>query len=180
MTYLTSLKEIGVKATVLASSLALVACGGGGGGYYGDDNKNTGGTGGGTDGNGSTTDPKKVVESLGVTLQSADAKPIEVVYDNSKILVSVQALNSDKGGVAAKLINLSIADSENLGVTSKSSQVTTGDDGLAVFELNIPAMNAASGKVQLTAIVDGTTIKQTYTLNIKKTSFISKKVLTKY
>jgi hypothetical protein len=172
MTYLTSLKEIGVKATVLASSLALVACGGGGGGYYGDDNKNTGGTGGGTDGNGSTTDSKKVVESLGLTLQSADAKPIEVVYDNSKILVSVQALNSDKGGVAAKLINLSIADSENLGVTSKSSQVTTGDDGLAVFELNIPAMNAASGKVQLTAIVDGTTIKQTYTLNIKKTSTI--------
>lgn len=108
------------------------------------------------------------MESLGLTLQSADAKPIEVVYDNSKILVSVQALNSDKGGVAAKLINLSIADSENLGVTSKSSQVTTGDDGLAVFELNIPAMNAASGKVQLTAIVDGTTIKQTYTLNIKK------------
>ncbi|MBJ8421794.1 MULTISPECIES: hypothetical protein [Acinetobacter] len=172
MTYLTSLKEIGVKATVLASSLALVACGGGGGGYYGDDNKNTGGTGGGTNGNGSTTDPKKVVESLGLSLQSSEAKPIEVAYDNSKILVSVQALNSDKGGVAAKLINLSIADSENLGVTSKSSQVTTGDDGLAVFELNIPAMNAASGKVQLTATVDGTTIKQIYTLNIKKTSTI--------
>ncbi|MFW1957550.1 hypothetical protein ACG91D_18560 [Acinetobacter guillouiae] len=171
MIYLTKFKELGVKATVLASSLALVACGGGGGGYYGDD-KNNGGTGTGNGGNGSTTDTKKVVESLGLTLQSADAKPIEVVYDNSKILVSVQALNSDKGGVAAKLINLSIADSENLGVTSKSSQVTTGDDGLAVFELNIPAMNAASGKVQLTAIVDGTTIKQTYTLNIKKTSTI--------
>lgn len=172
MTYLTSLKEIGVKATVLASSLALVACGGGGGGYYGDDNKNTGGNGNGNNGNGSTTDSKKVVESLGLTLQSADAKPIDVAYDNSKILVSVQALNSDKGGVAAKLINLSIADSKNLGVTSKSSQVTTGDDGLAVFELNIPTINAESGSVQLTAIVDGTTIKQVYTLNIKKTSTI--------
>lgn len=171
MIYLTKFKELGVKATVLASSLALVACGGGGGGYYGDD-KNSGGTGTGNGGNGSTTDTKKVVESLGLTLQDAEAKPIEVAYDNSKVLISVQALNSDKGGVAAKLVNLSIADSEKLGVTSKTSQVTTGDDGIAVFELNIPTLNANSGKVQLTATVDGTTIKQVYTLNIKKTSTI--------
>ncbi|MDI1222232.1 MULTISPECIES: Ig-like domain-containing protein [Acinetobacter] len=171
MIYLTKFKELGVKATVLASSLALVACGGGGGGYYGDD-KNNGGTGTGNGGNGSTTDTKKVVESLGLSLQDAEAKPIDVAYDNSKVLISVQALNSDKGGVAAKLVNLSIADSEKLGVTSKSSQVTTGDDGVAVFELNIPTLNANSGKVQLTATVDGTTIKQVYTLNIKKTSTI--------
>ena len=171
MIYLTKFKELGVKATVLASSLALVACGGGGGGYYGDD-KNSGGTGTGNGGNGSTTDTKKVVESLGLTLQDAEAKPIEVAYDNSKVLISVQALNSDKGGVAAKLVNLSIADNEKLGVTSKTSQVTTGDDGVAVFELNIPTLNANSGKVQLTATVDGTTIKQVYTLNIKKTSTI--------
>ncbi|MDN6081219.1 MAG: Ig-like domain-containing protein, partial [Leuconostoc sp.] len=142
-----------------------------GGGYYGDD-KNSGGTGTGNGGNGSTTDTKKVVESLGLTLQDAEAKPIEVAYDNSKVLISVQALNSDKGGVAAKLVNLSIADNEKLGVTSKTSQVTTGDDGVAVFELNIPTLNANSGKVQLTATVDGTTIKQVYTLNIKKTSTI--------
>jgi len=172
MIYLTKFKELGVKATVLASSLALVACGGGGGGgYYGDD-KNNGGTGTGNGGNGSTTDTKKVVESLGLSLQDAEAKPIDVAYDNSKVLISVQALNSDKGGVAAKLVNLSITDSEKLGVTSKSSQVTTGDDGVAVFELNIPTLNANSGKVQLTATVDGTTIKQVYTLNIKKTSTI--------
>ena len=147
-----------------------MACGGGGGGYY-DDNKNTGGSTG-NGGNGSTTDTKKVVESLGLSLQDAEAKPIDVAYDNSKVLISVQALNSDKGGVAAKLVNLSIADSEKLGVTSKSSQVTTADDGVAVFELNIPTLNANSGKVQLTATVDGTTIKQVYTLNIKKTSTI--------
>lgn len=172
MIYLTKFKELGVKATVLASSLALVACGGGGGGgYYGDD-KNNGGTGTGNGDNGSTTDTKKVVESLGLSLQDAEAKPIDVAYDNSKVLISVQALNSDKGGVAAKLVNLSITDSEKLGVTSKSSQVTTGDDGVAVFELNIPTLNANSGKVQLTATVDGTTIKQVYTLNIKKTSTI--------
>ena len=165
----TILKKIGVNFTVLASSIALAACGGGGGGYYGDNN--TGGNTGNGE-NGSTTDTKKVVESLVVTQQDADAKPIQIAYDNSKVFISVQALNSDKGGVAAKLVNLSIVDSEKLGVTSKSSQVTTGDDGLAVFELNIPALNADSGKVQLTATVDGTTIKQVYTLNIKKTSTI--------
>ncbi len=170
MTYLLNLKEFGVKATVLASSLALVACGGGGGGYYGDGNKDN--TGNENNGNTSTTDPKQVVQSLGVSLQDADSKPIDVAYDNSKVLVAVQALNSDKGGVASKSVSLSISDSDNIGVTSKTSQVTTGDDGISVFELTIPTLNASSGKVLLTATVDGTTIKQVYTLNIKKTSTI--------
>lgn len=170
MTYLFNLKKIGVKSTVLASSLALVACGGGGG-YY-DDNKKPDGGSTGTDGNGSTTDTKKTVESLGLALQNAEEKPIDVAYDNSKVFISIQALNSDKGGVAAKLVNLSITDNEKLGVTSKTSQVTTGDNGFAVFEVNIPTLNTSSGKVQLTATVDGTTIKQVYTLNIKKTSTV--------
>ena len=35
MTYFINLKKLGVKSTVLASSIALVACGGGGSdGYY--------------------------------------------------------------------------------------------------------------------------------------------------
>ena len=45
MSYLVNLKKIGAKATVLASSLALVACGGGGGGYYGDENSSSANTG---------------------------------------------------------------------------------------------------------------------------------------
>ena len=167
MTYLTNLKKLGVKSTVLVSSMALVACGGGGSdGYFGDQNNNN------TGGNGSTTDTKTVVESLNLSLQDANAKPIGIASDNSKVLIAVQALNSDKGGVAAKLVNLSIADSDKLGVTSKTSQVTTGDDGFAVFEVSIPTLNSDSGKVQLTVNVDGTTIKQVYTLNIKKTSTI--------
>lgn len=170
MKYLTNLKKLGVKSTVLVSSVALVACGGGGSdGYFGDQNNNNNNN---TGGNGSTTDTKTVVESLNLSLQDANAKPIEIASDNSKVLIAVQALNSDKGGVAAKLVNLSIADSDKLGVTSKTSQVTTGDDGFAVFELSIPTLNSDSGKVQLTVNVDGTTIKQVYTLNIKKTSTI--------
>lgn len=172
MTYLTNLKKLGVKSTVLASSVALVACGGGGSdGYFGDQNNNNNNNNN-TGGNGSTTDTKTVVESLNLSLQDANAKPIGIASDNSKVLIAVQALNSDKGGVAAKLVNLSIADSDKLGVTSKTSQVTTGDDGFAVFEVSIPTLNSDSGKVQLTVNVDGTTIKQVYTLNIKKTSTI--------
>lgn len=166
---MTYFKKLGAQVTVLASSIALVACGGGGGGYYDDQNSNNNNN---TGGNGSTTDTKTVVESLNLSLQDANAKPIEIASDNSKILIAVQALNSDKGGVAAKLVNLSIADSDKLGVTSKTSQVTTGEDGIAVFEVNIPTLNTDSGKVQLTVNVDGTTIKQVYTLNIKKTSTI--------
>ena len=172
MTYLTNLKKLGVKSTVLVSSVALVACGGGGSdGYFGDQNNNNNNNNN-TGGNGSTTDTKTVVESLNLSLQDANAKPIGIASDNSKVLIAVQALNSDKGGVAAKLVNLSIADSDKLGVTSKTSQVTTGDDGFAVFEVSIPTLNSDSGKVQLTVNVDGTTIKQVYTLNIKKTSTI--------
>lgn len=166
---MTYFKKLGAQVTVLASSIALVACGGGGGGYYDDQNSNNNNN---TGGNGSTTDTKTVVESLNLSLQDANAKPIEIASDNSKVLIAVQALNSDKGGVAAKLVNLSIADSDKLGVTSKTSQVTTGADGFAVFEVNVPTLNADSGKVQLTVNVDGTTIKQVYTLNIKKTSTI--------
>lgn len=166
---MTYFKKLGAQVTVLASSIALVACGGGGGGYYDDQNSNNNNN---TGGNGSTTDTKTVVESLNLSLQDANAKPIEIASDNSKVLIAVQALNSDKGGVAAKLVNLSIADSDKLGVTSKTSQVTTGEDGIAVFEVNIPTLNTDSGKVQLTVNVDGTTIKQVYTLNIKKTSTI--------
>lgn len=174
MNYLANLRKIGVKSTVLASSVALVACGGGGGGYY-EDNKNSSGqnSGGGTTGqNGSTTDTKNVIESLGLSLKNSESQPIDSAYDNSKVFVSIQALNSDKGGVANQVVNLAITDAENLGLTSKTSQVTTGDDGFAVFEVNIPTLNASNGKVLLTATVNGTTIKQVYTLNIKKTSTI--------
>lgn len=161
-------KQIGIKFTAISLAVFLASCGGGGGGYYGDDTDNSNNSGG----NDSTTNTKTIVESLGLSLQDAEAKNIEIAHDNTKVLIPVQALNSDKGGVTGKSIILSIVDADKLGVTSKTSQVTTGDDGFAVFELNIPTLTVATGKVQLTATVDGTTIKQVYTLNIKKASVI--------
>lgn len=160
--------QLGLKLSAISLAVFLASCGGGGGGYYGDDTDNANNSGG----NNSTTDIKTIVESLGFSLQDAEAKTIEIAQDNTKVLIPIQALNSDKGGIAGKIINLSISDTEKLGVTSKTSRVTTGDDGFAVFEVNVPTITASSGKVQLTATVDGTTIKQVYTLNIQKASVI--------
>lgn len=163
------IKKIGVNSTVLLTSLSLVACGGGGG-YYGDSTtpENPGTEGG----NQSETDTSKVPNSLSVALQSADGKALSIVQDNSQIQVAVKVLNSDKGGVSGKDIRLSITDSDKIGVESTNSKVTSDENGVATFTLNIPALQTATGKVQLVAMVDGTTVSMPYTLNIKKTSTI--------
>ena len=173
MSYLVNLKKIGAKATVLTSSIALVACGGGGGGYYDDKNSNSGNTG--NNGNGENTSTPEIsstVESLNISLQDISGNSLVQAIDNSSVKIAIQALNADKGGVAQKKIRLAISDPEKLGVTSATSVVATVENGIAVFDLNIPKLLGSSGKVQLTASVDGTSIKQIYTLNIKKTSTI--------
>lgn len=172
MTYLTNLKKLGVKSTIIASSVALVACGGGGSdGYYesvdGGNSNNNGGD------NSSTDNSSQVAESITVLdLKDASGNVIVNANDSSVVKFSVQVLNKDKGGIAAKDVRLSIADNEKLGVSSTTSLVKTTDGGFAVFELNISTLNVSSGKVHLTVTVDGTTIQQTYTLNIVKTSTI--------
>ncbi|ENX32539.1 hypothetical protein F889_03521 [Acinetobacter colistiniresistens] len=174
MTYLINLKKLGVNSTLLATSVALVACGGGGGGgYYGNSGSNNTNEGGSNSGNNSSNDSSKVAESIKVLdLKDASDKTIVNANDNSVVKFSVQVLNKDQGGIADKDVRLSITDNEKLGVTSKVSLVKTVDGGVAGFELNIPAIATASGKVLLTATVDGTSIKQVYTLNITKTSTV--------
>jgi len=176
MTLLSNLKKLGANSTVLATSIALVACGGGGSeGYFNQE----GGKGSANGGNSNTTpnestdNSAQVAESINILdLKDAAGNVIVNANDSSVVKFSVQVLNSDRGGVANKAVRLSITDNDKLGVTSSKSLVTTSEGGLATFELNIPTLLAYSGKVQLTATVDGTTIKQIYTLNIKKTSTI--------
>lgn len=137
-------------------------------GYYNNDNNsqpNTGGNNGG--GNESTDNTAQVPESLNISLQDSSGQNIVQVVDNSTVQIAVQVLNADKGGISSKNVRLAINDSDKLGVTSKSSLVATAEDGIAIFELKIPSINIESGKVQLTATVDGTQVKQVYTLNIK-------------
>ncbi|MFU8926976.1 beta strand repeat-containing protein [Acinetobacter puyangensis] len=161
------IKKFGVNSTILLTSLSLAACGGGGG-YYGDNSSGNSSTD--TGSNDSTTDVTNTPVSLQTQLQDTNSSVIQLAQDASSVQFAVTVLNSDKGGIAEKDVRLSISDSENIGVTSTSSKVTTNDNGTAIFTINIPTLNAESGKVTLTAIVDGTTISTTYTLNISKTT----------
>lgn len=164
------MKKFGVNSTLLLTSLSLVACGGGGSeGYYNNEGSNNN-----TDnsGNESETDTSKVAESLTVTLQDTEGNSIQQAQDATKVQFAVKVLNADKGGIAEQNVVLNISDTDGLGVTSAASKVASGADGIAIFELDIPTIQADSGKVNLTATVDGTTIQQVYTLNIKKASVI--------
>ena len=174
MTIFSNLKKLGVNSTVLATSIALVACGGGGSdGYFNNDDNSSNSGGDNSSGNESTDNSAQIAESLNVLeLKDAAGNTITNANDNSVVKFSVQVLNSDKGGIANKAVRLSISDSEKIGVTSANSLVTTGEGGVASFDLNVPSLATSSGKVQLTATVDGTTIKQVYTLNISKKSTV--------
>ncbi|MEB5929824.1 Ig-like domain-containing protein [Acinetobacter schindleri] len=175
MTLLRNLKKLGVNTTLLATSISLVACGGGGSdGYYNNDASNGGNggtTGGNTEENTSENNTAQVVDSIAVqSISDAEGNPITKVNDGSVVEFSVQILNKDKGGIEGKSVTLSIADAEKLNVTSENSTVTTTAGGYATFKLNIPKIANENGKVQLTTTVAGTTIQQTHTLNIFKTS----------
>lgn len=178
MTLLINLKKLGVNTTLLATSISLVACGGGGSdGYYNSDSGNaSGNTGGGTgnsEGNISESNTSQIVDSIAVqSIHDIEGNTITRVNDGSIVEFSVQILNKDKGGIEGKQVVLSIADNEKLGVTSESSTVTTTAGGYATFKLAVPKITNESGKVQLTTTIPGTTIQQTYTLNIFKTSTI--------
>lgn len=172
MTYFINLKKLGVKSTVLASSIALVACGGGGSdGYYNTDNSNTTNPPNNGGDNTSTTDTSQVATHLKRDLLNASSQEIQLAPDNSKVYLAVKALNADNGGIANKNIRLSIATNE-FGVSSANSVVATDENGVATFEINVPALSEAEGSVQLTATVDGTSVSIPYTLNIKKSSTI--------
>lgn len=95
--------------------------------------------------NSSTDNSSQVAESITVLdLKDASGNVIVNANDSSVVKFSVQVLNKDKGGIAAKDVRLSIADNEKLGVSSTTSLVKTTDGGSAVFELNISTLNVSS------------------------------------
>jgi len=175
MSLFINLKKLGASTTVLATSISLVACGGGGSdGYYNQNSGTTPNNGGNnSSGNDSTDNSTQIAETINfIDLKDISGHVIVNANDNSTVQFTVKVLNKDSGGIADKDVRLTISDNEKLGVTSKSSLVKTTEGGLSVFELNIPRIAASSGKVQLTATVNGTSIKQVYTLNVVKSTTI--------
>ena len=106
MTYLINLKKLGVNSTLLATSVALVACGGGGGGggYYGTSGSNSSSGSGSDSGNNSSSDSSKVAESIKVLdLKDTSNNVIVNANDNSIVKFSIQVLNKDSGGIDVDL-----------------------------------------------------------------------------
>ena len=159
MSYLVNLKKIGAKATVLTSSIALVACGGGGGGYYDDKNSNSGNTGNNGNNSGAENQTK---EATGITL-SLDKNELNVKGD--EVTIIVKAVDKDGGGVAGKILVLNIADYAKNGATSDTSEKTTDESGNASFKVKLDGSNK-----NLTELVFTTTIKGTTINNIRKVS----------
>ncbi|ENX64663.1 MULTISPECIES: beta strand repeat-containing protein [Acinetobacter] len=151
MTYFKGLKKIGVNTTVLATSVALVACGGGGGGYYGNTGSSTDS---GNSGNPST--PTTTKEVAGVTLQLSKGT---LKVQGDELVITAKAVDKDSGGVAGAKINLNIKDGEKNGATSDASTKTTGDDGTVTFTVKLNGSNKNLTELVFTATVVDTKIQ---------------------
>jgi len=147
MTYFKGLKKIGVNTTVLATSVALVACGGGGG-YYGNTNSNT------DTSNPSTPSTTKEVAGVSIQLSKGTLK-----VQGDELIVTVKALDKDSGGVAGAKINLNIKDGEKNGATSDASTKTTGNDGTVTFTVKLNGTNQNLTELLFTTTVVDTTIQ---------------------
>lgn len=148
MTYFKGLKKIGVNTTVLATSVALVACGGGGGGYYGNTNSNTN--------TGNPSNPSTTKEVAGVSIQLSKGT---LKVQGDELIVTAKALDKDSGGVAGAKINLNIKDGEKNGATSDASTKTTGNDGTVTFTVKLNGANQNLTELLFTTTVVDTTIQ---------------------
>lgn len=149
MTYFKGLKKIGVNTTVLATSVALVACGGGGGGgYYGNTNSNTN--------TGNPSNPSTTKEVAGVSIQLSKGT---LKVQGDELIVTAKALDKDSGGVAGAKINLNIKDGEKNGATSDASTKTTGNDGTVTFTVKLNGSNQNLTELLFTTTVVDTKIQ---------------------
>ena len=166
MTYLSNLKKLGVKSTVLASSLALVACGGGGSdGYF--DNSNTNNGNGNGNGNGEGQTPIKEAAALVLSTFDEEGKEKSNINKNGDTLVvKLKAADADGGGIEGKKIKLTITDFQKYGITSDASEKVTDEQGYASFVLTVPKMVADIQKITITGNIVGTTISQVKLIGI--------------
>lgn len=168
MSLFINLKKLGVNTTILATSISLVACGGGGSdGYY--DNGSSGGNAGGensTGNNGSQTELKEVAALIIGSFDEKNNVKTNITRKGDKLIVKLQAVDKDGGGIAGRQVQLSIKDFEKYNITSDASVKITDETGYASFTLTVPEITADIKNLNLTGAIVGTSITQSHLIGI--------------
>ncbi|MCO8095189.1 hypothetical protein [Acinetobacter lwoffii] len=168
MSLFINLKKLGVNTTILATSISLVACGGGGSdGYY--DNGSSGGNAGGensTGNNGSQTELKEVAALIIGSFDEKNNVKTNITRKGDTLIVKLQAVDKDGGGIAGREVKLSIKDFEKYNITSDASVKTTDETGYASFTLTVPEITAEIKNLNLTGSIVGTSITQSHLIGI--------------
>lgn len=167
MNLLTNFKKFGVNATVLATSISLVACGGGGSdGYFEQSNNGNTNNGGSTGKDKDQTQLKEVAALIQSSFDEKENVKNNISRKGDILIVKLQAVDVSGGGVGGREVKLSIRDFEKYGITSDGSVKTTDEQGYATFTIKIPVITADIKKIILTGQVVGTNITQVHEIGI--------------
>src|SRR5690606_11964446 len=82
------------------------------------------------------------------------------------LIVKLQAVDKDGGGIAGREVKLSIKDFEKYNITSDASVKTTDETGYASFTLTVPEITAEIKNLNLTGSIVGTSITQSHLIGI--------------
>src|SRR5690606_34990471 len=168
MGFLINLKKLGVNTTVLATSISLVACGGGGSdGYYNNGSSSGNPGGGNTSGeNGNQVELKEVAALVIGSFDDKNNVKTNITRKGDTLIVKLQAVDKDGGGIAGREVKLSIKDFEKYNITSDASVKTTDETGYASFTLTVPEITAEIKNLNLTGSIVGTSITQSHLIGI--------------
>jgi hypothetical protein len=168
MSLFINLKKLGVNTTVLATSISLVACGGGGSdGYYNNGSSSGNPGGGNTSGeNGNQVELKEVAALVIGSFDDKNNVKTNITRKGDTLIVKLQAVDKDGGGIAGREVKLSIKDFEKYNITSDASVKTTDETGYASFTLTVPEITAEIKNLNLTGSIVGTSITQSHLIGI--------------
>lgn len=166
MNLLTNFKKLGVNATVLATSISLVACGGGGSeGYFNQSNNDTN-KGGTSDKNNDQTQLKEVAALIQTSFDLKNNVKNNISREGDILVIKLQAVDASGGGIEGRQVKLSITDFEKYGITSDGSIKTTDEQGYATFTIKIPQITVDIKNIILTGQVVGTNITQVHFIGV--------------
>lgn len=126
-------KQLKLKLSAITISVLLASCGGGGG-YYGSNDNDSSGESGGGDTGGEVVTPTVTATGLKIELDK-----LAIAATNGQLIVTVRALDTNKGGVADASVTLSIIDPTDNVINTGLSKQQTDESGNAVFVLKTPA-----------------------------------------